>query len=301
MRLGDERRSDNIEDRRGEGGGRGFGGGFGGGGGGALIQMLMMMLMRGGRGGAVIGLLLLGVLAWNFCRSDQPAEARSVTTDHQAKAADADLVEVVEKVLASTEDVWTAQFRAMGKTYVAPKLVLFTGEIKSACGFASAAVGPFYCPEDHKVYIDLSFYRTLKNRLGAPGDFAQAYVIAHEIGHHVQSLLGTLGRVHAQQRGLSEERANELSVRLELQADFYAGVWAHHADRMRQILEHGDIEEGLNAASKIGDDALQRRQTGHVRPESFTHGTSEQRVRWFKLGYETGDVSKGDTFAARRP
>jgi predicted metalloprotease len=193
--------------------------------------------------------------------------------------------------------VWHEQFRAMGREYSEPTLVLFTGEVQSACGFASAAVGPFYCPEDQKVYIDLSFYEMLKRRFQAPGDFAQAYVIAHEVGHHVQNLLGISDRVNAARGHASEAELNELSVRLELQADFLAGVWAHHAQKMRHILEPGDIEEALNAASAIGDDRLQSEEQGYVVPDSFTHGTSAQRVRWFRLGYETGDISKGDTFA----
>jgi predicted metalloprotease len=187
----------------------------------------------------------------------------------------------------------------MGQTYREPKLVLFTGGVESACGFAKSATGPFYCGADESVYIDLAFYQQLKDRLGAPGDFAQAYVIAHEVGHHVQKLQGTLDTVHGQRRRLSEADYNKLLVRLELQADFYAGVWAHHAQKARQILEAGDIDEALNAASMIGDDHLQKQAQGYVVPDSFTHGTSAQRSRWFRLGFETGDVSRGDTFSAR--
>jgi predicted metalloprotease len=187
----------------------------------------------------------------------------------------------------------------MGRTYQDPTLVLFTEAVESTCGLASAAVGPFYCPEDQKVYIDLEFYSMLKERLNAPGDFAQAYIVAHEVGHHVQKLLGIADEVARVRAQGDEVQVNELSVRLELQADFLAGVWAHDTQQFKNVIEAGDIEEALNAASQIGDDRLQREAQGTVEPDSFTHGTSEQRVRWFKLGYETGDLSKGDTFAAR--
>lgn len=211
-----------------------------------------------------------------------------------------ELKEFVSVVLADTEDVWREQFREMNRTYRDPRLVLFHGQVDSACGFASAAVGPFYCPEDQKVYIDLDFYRELQNRFQAPGDFAQAYVIAHEIGHHVQRQLGIMDKVHARQQGSSEKEANNLSVRLELQADFLAGMWAHHAQKTRHILDTGDIDEALRAASAIGDDHLQLEAQGYVVPDSFTHGTSEQRVRWFRRGFETGDISKGNTFSAEK-
>jgi hypothetical protein len=213
-------------------------------------------------------------------------------------AAQEQLVDFVKVVLADTEDTWHALFNASGQKYEEPTLVLFSGAVKSACGFGQAAMGPFYCPADQQVYIDLSFYGELRTKLGAPGDFAQAYVIAHEVGHHVQNLLGIADRVHAQQRRLSAEESNALSVRLELQADFFAGVWAHHADRARQVVEPDDLEEAMNAARAIGDDRLQRRSQGYVVPESFTHGTSEQRMRWFLKGYETGDPNAGDTFGA---
>ena len=210
------------------------------------------------------------------------------------------LAEFAAVVLADTEDVWNELFAATGDDYIEPKLVLFSERVQSACGFASAASGPFYCPADQQVYLDLSFYEELANKLDAPGDFAQAYVLAHEVGHHVQRLMGITDRVHAQRGVLDEAEYNELSVRLELQADFFAGVWAHHAQRMKNILEPGDIEEALNAASAIGDDRLQRQAQGYVVPESFTHGTSEQRVRWFRKGFQTGDISQGNTFEARR-
>jgi predicted metalloprotease len=201
-------------------------------------------------------------------------------------------------VLAETEDVWRGQFQRTGDTYREPKLVLFSDQVESACGEASAAVGPFYCPGDERVYLDLAFYDELQRRFGAPGDFAQAYVIAHEVGHHVQNLLGISERVHRLQSQAGREEANALSVRLELQADFFAGVWAHDTQKMKDNLDPGDIEEALNAAHQIGDDYLQRRARGTVVPESFTHGTSEQRMRWFMLGYRTGDLRQGDTFQA---
>jgi predicted metalloprotease len=203
---------------------------------------------------------------------------------------------MVKVVLADTEDVWTALFRQSGASYRKPTLVLFRSQVQSACGFQSAATGPFYCPLDEKVYIDLAFYDEMKRRLGAPGDFAQAYVIAHEVGHHVQKLLGISDQVQGLQQRANKTQANELSVRLELQADFYAGVWAHHAQQNWQILEPGDVEEALQAASAIGDDRLQQQSRGVVVPESFTHGSSEQRVRWFYEGLKTGDMQRGDTF-----
>jgi predicted metalloprotease len=207
------------------------------------------------------------------------------------------LKDFVSVVLADTEDTWRELFKASGRRYEDPKLVLFSGAVQSACGFAQAAVGPFYCPADHKVYIDLGFYRELRERFHAPGEFAEAYVIAHEVGHHVQNLLGISNKVHAAQQRGSEQHANALSVRLELQADCLAGVWAYHADRARHILEAGDIESGLNAASQIGDDRMQLRARGYVSPDSFTHGSSAQRVRWFKRGLETGGTKACDTFA----
>jgi predicted metalloprotease len=203
----------------------------------------------------------------------------------------------VSVVLADTEDVWNELFRRQGREYEEPTLVLFRGRVESACGLASSAVGPFYCPGDQKLYLDLSFFEELKRRFGAPGDFAQAYVIAHEVGHHVQTLLGTTARVDGLRRRLSREENNELSVRVELQADFLAGVWAYHAQQSQQILEPGDLEEAIRAAAAIGDDRLQRQTQGHVVPDSFTHGSSEQRIRWFRRGFETGDMSRGDTFS----
>jgi len=212
-------------------------------------------------------------------------------------ASEEELKQFVTHVLGDTEDVWSELFRRSGKRYIEPKLVLFTDQVRSGCGLAGAAVGPFYCPGDQKVYIDLSFYQELKSRFRAPGDFAQAYVIAHEIGHHVQNLLGVMDRAKSGPNGMRRETANQLSVRLELQADFLAGVWAHYA-QARGIVEPGDIDEALRAASAIGDDRLQRESQGYVVPDSFTHGTSEQRSRWFRKGFETGDIRQGDTFSA---
>jgi predicted metalloprotease len=211
------------------------------------------------------------------------------------------LPDFVSVVLADTEDTWTEVFRQGGRTYVAPRLVLFSGQVRSACGFGAAAMGPFYCPGDQKVYLDLSFFDELRARFRAPGDFAQAYVIAHEVGHHVQRLLGISEKVQTLREQVGREEANALSVRLELQADCFAGVWAHRANRARQILESGDIEEGLNAASAIGDDRIQKQTQGYVVPESFTHGSAAQRVRWFRQGLERGEPNQCDTFAAKAP
>jgi predicted metalloprotease len=211
-------------------------------------------------------------------------------------AEEKELVDFVSVILADTEDTWTALFRQKGKTYQEPRLVLFRDAVKSACGMAQSAIGPFYCPGDQKVYIDLGFYDQLKNRFKAPGDFAQAYVIAHEVGHHIQTLGGISSSVQAARRKLSEAEGNKLSVRQELQADCLAGVWAHHANRTRQLLEVGDVEEGLTAASAIGDDTLQKQSQGYVSPDSFTHGSSAQRVKWFKIGLTSGDMDSCDTF-----
>jgi len=209
------------------------------------------------------------------------------------------LADFVSVVLADTEDVWRNQFIKMGGTYQEPNLILFTEAVQSACGYAGAATGPFYCPADNKVYIDLGFYKDLKNKMNAPGDFAQAYVIAHEVGHHVQNLLGISNKVHKMRQQLSKTEYNRMSVRLELQADCLAGVWANHADKMRNILEPGDVGEALNAASMIGDDRLQRQARGRVTPDSFTHGSSKQRVKWFEIGLSSGNVQKCDTFNNR--
>ncbi|MCY2995194.1 MAG: zinc metallopeptidase [Planctomycetota bacterium] len=278
MRWQDGRRSENVEDqRRGVPGGIVIGGGLG------TLVIVVLALLSGADPVA-----LLDQLQGNPQVVPQAGQAVDPEND--------ELKDFVSVVLADTEDVWQDQFRRLGKTYREPHLVLFSGQVQSACGFADAAVGPFYCPADERVYIDLSFYEDLKNRYRAPGDFAQAYVIAHEIGHHVQNLLGISGKVHAKQGRVGKTEANRLSVQLELQADFLAGVWAHHAQRMRHILEPGDLEEALEAATAIGDDRLQRQARGYVVPDSFTHGTSAQRARWFRRGWDTGDIRDGDTF-----
>jgi predicted metalloprotease len=262
--------------------------------------------MRYGRAGGIgIGTIVLALIAMYFGQDPsvvlqgvQPSEPTGEQVPYNETPEEAQLREFISVVLADTEQAWGQIFSAAGQTYEQPKLVLFSGAVESACGFAQAAVGPFYCPGDRKVYIDLSFYQDLQSRFGAPGDFAQAYVVAHEVGHHVQTLLGISERNMAARQRASEAQANALSVRQELQADCFAGIWAHNADRSRQLLEQGDIEEGLNAASAIGDDRLQKQSRGYVAPESFTHGSSEQRVRWFKRGFETGNVNSCDTFAA---
>lgn len=292
MRWQGRRESSNVDDQRGSSGGGGFSN-FGGG------------LPRGlfSKGGLIVIVIILAISWFTDTNpltllSQLSGGGNSVPIEqsqpYQGTAAEEELASFVKVVLADTEDVWNA----LMDDYRNPTLVMFTGSVQSACGQASASSGPFYCSEDEKVYIDLSFYEELKQKLNAPGDFAQAYVIAHEVGHHVQHLLGITDRVHAQRESLSEEEYNKLSVKLELQADFLAGVWAYHANQTKSIIEPGDVEEALNAASAIGDDRLQKKFQGHVVPDSFTHGTSEQRVRWFKKGLETGDTKQGDTFSA---
>jgi len=284
MRWRTGRRSDNIEDRR------------------------SIRIPRKAAGGG-IGIIVVALIAMYFGvdptifldqQGPTSSSVSTYTTSNPMTPAETQLADFVSVVLADTEDTWHVLFNKMGKTYDEPKLVLFSGAVESACGFAQAAMGPFYCPADQKVYIDLSFYQDLKNRHGAPGDFAQAYVIAHEIGHHVQMLLGISEKVHAVRMRASQAEGNQLSVMQELQADCFAGVWAHHANRARQILEEGDIEEALNAASAIGDDRLQREARGYVTPDSFTHGSSRQRVYWFRKGFESGDIGQCNTFSAKR-
>lgn len=264
---------------------------------------------RRGRGGAVVagggGLLLVGFVVIALCMGADPATLFRAVQHVEVQAPNGEAPppendeasQFVSVVLADTEDVWGELFAQMGARYREPTLVLFRGRVESACGFQSAAVGPFYCPLDQKVYIDLSFFDEMDRKLGAPGDFAQAYVIAHEVGHHVQKLLGTSDQVNRLRQRVGEAEANRLSVRQELQADFYAGVWAHHAQRKFDIIQEGDIEEALNAANAIGDNQLQMRSRGYVVPESFTHGTSQQRVRWFARGFKTGNMELGDTFS----
>jgi predicted metalloprotease len=225
-----------------------------------------------------------------------PTTQRTLTPEEQA--ADEERAKFVKVVLADTEDIWNKLFSESGQKYTEPTLVLFRGAVASACGNASSASGPFYCPGDNQLYIDLSFYEDLQNKLNAPGDFAMAYVVAHEVGHHIQNLLGIAEQVNRKRQELSETEFNRYSVMMELQADFLAGVWAHHAQKMKNILDAGDIEEALNAANAIGDDMLQKRSTGEVVPDAFTHGTSAQRMYWFKKGFQTGDIKQGDTFSA---
>ena len=275
MRWQGRRQSQNVEDRR----SRAAGG----------------MAMTGGVGSVIVIIiaLLMGVNPMALLQQAPVGQGPGVVDPAEEQRK-----EFVGVVLADTEEVWHKLFRQMGRQYTEPKLVLFRGRVESACGLASSAVGPFYCPTDQKVYIDLQFFEELSKRFGAPGDFAQAYVIAHEVGHHVQQLLGTSDWVHAQRDRLSKAEFNQLSVRIELQADFLAGVWAHHAQKMRNILEEGDVEEAINAAQAIGDDRLQRQSQGYVVPDSFTHGTSQQRATWFRRGFRTGDIDQGDTFSA---
>jgi predicted metalloprotease len=242
--------------------------------------------------------LLFGVNPQRLLEQIPSEQQPAVQSSRPQNAEEDELKQFVAVVLGKTEDVWTDVFRQNGRQYREPTLVLFTDQVRSACGIAGAAVGPFYCPADEKVYIDLSFYEELRRQFNAPGDFAQAYVVAHEVGHHVQKLLGISDRVDAMQGRLSEVEANQLSVRLELQADFFAGVFARYVQN-QGVLEAGDIDEALRAASAVGDDQIQRRTTGYVVPDSFTHGTSEQRLRWFRKGYDTGDIRQGDTFNTR--
>lgn len=290
MKWEGNRESDNVEDRR-DGGGSSGGGGFGGRG-----------LGIGSIAIALVASYFLGVspiTVLNLLSGGSPAPQTQQVTAHKPPAND-QMARFVSTVLADTEDVWKNVFTQGGATYQEPKLVLFRGTTPTACGQGQAAMGPFYCPGDRKVYIDLDFYKTLKDRLGAPGDFAQAYVIAHEVGHHVQNLLGISGKMDKMRGRVSETEYNALSVRLELQADCFAGVWANHAQSARQLLEQGDVEEAMNAAAKIGDDALQRANGGAVVPDSFTHGTSAQRQRWFDNGLKNGSVKRCDTFSARQ-
>lgn len=281
MRWRGERQSENIEDRRGiSRGGMAIGGGLGG------IVVLIIALLLGADPRQLLE------------QTQNQGPTAGTQSSRPTNPQEEELRQFAATVLATTEDVWTDIFRQSGRQYRKPTLVLFNGQVSSACGRAGAAVGPFYCPGDEKLYLDLAFFDELRTRFRAPGDFAAAYVIAHEVGHHIQQLLGTMDKVEAARGRLSEEEANQISVRLELQADFFAGVWAHYAQQ-KGLLEQGDIEEALGAASAVGDDRLQRETQGYVVPDSFTHGTSEQRSRWFRKGLETGDIRQGDTFNTR--
>ena len=281
MRLTGRRESSNVEDRRGRsGGGMGRSLGIGG----VIIVGLITLLMGGDLGDV-------------FNNVSQMSMQESVESNYTPTAEDEELAKFTRQILAGTEDVWTQEFKKLGRTYKAPRLVMFTDAVQSGCGGATSSTGPFYCSADQTVYIDLSFFKNMKRNLGADGDFAYAYVIAHEVGHHVQYLLGILGEAHSRMQQMSQTEANKMSVRLELQADFLAGIWAHQDNVMFNSLEDGDIEEGINAASKIGDDYLQKKAQGYTVPDSFNHGTSAQRMRWLKKGIAAGDVQQGDTFS----
>ncbi len=304
MRWRGRRESSNVEDRRGQ-----SGGGFSRGG-------LRLPIGRGGKGrpsltfliigGVVLWMLgvnpteILSILMGGGGTMTQQTSAPSQVNPSGRTAANDDMASFVKVVLAETEDVWGNIFQKAGKRYPEPRLVLFSNQVKSACGFASSATGPFYCPGDQKVYIDLGFYRELKTRFEAPGDFAQAYVIAHEVGHHVQNIIGVLPKFNKMRRSLSKLEENKMSIRVELQADCFAGVWAHSTGQ-KGLLEEGDLEEALNAATQIGDDALQKRTQGYVVPDSFNHGTSAQRKKWFARGYQSGKMNSCDTFSVANP
>jgi predicted metalloprotease len=280
MKWQGRRTSTNVEDRR----GRVVKGAVGGGVGGGILILVIMLVLNFCGGGDL-----------SQIPNDTQLTSSAVTTIYQETQQEKELAQFVSVVLAETEDVWTELFSANNQTYSYPKLVLYTDLVESACGMAGSATGPFYCPGDQKVYIDLSFYKELQERFQAPGDFAMAYVIAHEVGHHVQNLLGIMDEVTSITQNLSEAESNEYSVRLELQADYLAGVWAHYVNRMN-LLEEGDLNEALNAASAVGDDRIQKQAQGYIVPDSFTHGTSEQRQRWFYKGFTTGTLDGGDTF-----
>lgn len=281
MRLDGRRESQNVDDRRRRGGGKKAGIGIGG-----LVIAALITWIMGGNPLSVLTQADLGEML-----TEQSGGSYEPTAEEEA------LAKFSKQILAGTEDVWTQEFKKMGRTYRAPRLVLFHGSVQSGCGGASSQMGPFYCSADESVYIDLSFFSEMKQQLGADGDFAYAYVIAHEVGHHVQHLLGILDNAHQQMSRMSEKESNRMSVRLELQADFLAGIWAYHDNRMFNSLENGDIEEGLNVASKIGDDYLQKQAQGYTVPDAFNHGTSAQRVRWLKKGIKSGNVNDGDTFS----
>jgi predicted metalloprotease len=292
MRWKQGRRSENVEDRR-NAAGPSMAMGVS-----VLARILPLLLQtKGGRILLVIGLAgYFGAKLLGIDLLQLGAGGTGLSSNQQLSPKDQELADFVSVILADTESTWHLEFQKLGLTYKEPKLVLFRNAVNSACGFAQSAMGPFYCPGDHKLYIDLAFYEDMKNKLGAPGDFAQAYVIAHEVGHHVQTLLGISAQVNKAQQGLSKAQANQLSVKQELQADCYAGIWGYYADVEREMLEDGDLEEALVAASAIGDDKLQQQAGQVVRPESFTHGSSKQRVEWFKRGFEQGKIEACDTF-----
>ena len=280
MKLDGRRESTNVDDRRGRGVATAGGIGLGG----MIIVGLIYMLMGGSLGDAIQVAGSMG-------------QGQTTTQEYTPTAEEEELALFAKRILAGTEDVWTKIFAQYGKTYVPPKLVLFTGAVQSGCGGATSSSGPFYCSADQSVYLDLSFFMNMKKQIGADGDFAYAYVIAHEVGHHVQQQLGILGQAHQQMSRTNEKESNKISVRLELQADYFAGVWAHHDNKLFGSLEAGDVDEGLAVAAKIGDDYLQKQAYGYTVPESFNHGTSAQRSRWLKKGIQTGDINQGDTFS----
>ncbi|MBO5314472.1 MAG: neutral zinc metallopeptidase [Prevotella sp.] len=282
MRLDGRRESENVDDRRRRGGGKKAGIGIGG-----LVIAALITWVMGGDPLSVLSNADLGSMI----------NEQGQTATYEPTAEEEELAKFSKQILAGTEDVWTKEFQKMGRTYEPPRLVLFTGSVQSGCGGASSSMGPFYCSADQSVYIDLSFFSQMKKQLGADGDFAYAYVIAHEVGHHVQYLLGILDEAHQKMSSVSEKESNRISVRLELQADYLAGVWAYHDNKMFNSLEDGDIEEGLNVASRIGDDYLQKKAQGYTVPDAFNHGTSEQRVRWLRKGLTSGNVAGADTFS----
>ena len=303
MRWRMGRQSQNVEDRRGSSGG--FGGGLGGGLGGGMPRIPMGGRARaGGIGGfglivIIVLMLVFGVDPSMLLQGNMSGAPTYTPGDNSMiqTGSDDELKQFSASVLGSTEDVWKGIFQQAGRQYHEPTLVLFSGAVQSACGYTQSAVGPFYCPGDQKLYIDLDFLQQLTQQLNAPGDFAQAYVIAHEVGHHVQNELGVMEKTQAMQQQMSDEERNAISVRVELQADCFAGVWAHHVNSETQMIEPGDIEEAINAASAVGDDAIQQQTQGYVRPESFTHGTSQQRMKWFNTGFHSGDPGTCDTFS----
>ena len=286
MKLNGRRESTNVDDRRGMSAGKMGGMGIGG-----IVIIALITLLSGGNLGDVFNSVVSNTDLLNMNVTEQAEGGREFTQEEQ------ELAKFSKQILAGTEDVWTQEFKKLGRTYEPPRMVLYTGSVQTACGNGQSSMGPFYCSADQCLYIDLSFFSSMKKQLGADGDFAYAYVIAHEVGHHVEYLLGTLGKAHEQMSRLNQTEANKVSVRLELLADFYAGVWAYHDNQMFGSLEDGDLEEAIRCAQVIGDNYLQEKARGYSQPESFTHGTSAQRMKWLKLGLQTGDMSRGDTFS----
>ncbi len=285
MKLNGRRESTNVDDRRGMSAGKMGGMGIGG-----IVIIALITLLSGGNLGDVFNSVVSNTDLLNMNVTEQAEGGREFTAEEQ------ELAKFSKQILAGTEDVWTEEFKKLGRTYEPPRMVLYTGSVQTACGNGQSSMGPFYCSADQCLYIDLSFFSSMKQQLGADGDFAYAYVIAHEVGHHVEYLLGTLGKAHEQMSRLNQKDANKVSVRLELLADFYAGVWAYHDNKMFGSLEDGDLEEAIRCAQVIGDNYLQEKARGYSQPETFTHGTSKQRMKWLKLGLSTGDIRKGNTF-----